>query len=161
MKELRMKAPFSILLIASILFLPLYSYVKGNYRWRHCYTRGSYGRITDLKQIGLGIMIYSSDNYYGTMPLNLWDLYDDGKGVISDPMLLASPGDSEPQAENGDWGQNRYHYLFEGGADPSNIRADTPIVIYATEHGYTVLFMDTHVKFYSRENFHEVFNSKS
>ncbi len=151
-----------IFLVSALLFFPTFSYLQKRSaseswpRWR------GYGRISNLKQIMIAIIVYSDEDFEdGTMPDYLWQLYPD---YISDPSMLASPADLEPAPVSGRNGLqiNRLYYLFEGcGTSLHDLSPGTPVVYYPfLRHdgiAYAVVFADGHARIFSENEFMDIF----
>ncbi len=92
--------------------------------------------IGNLKQIGLGLRMYSSEAHRGRMPETLAELYDDGGGILGEERIFLD-------AATG----TGYHYV--GG---SAMRVPSAVVAFSggfARGGATlrlVLFMDGHVE---------------
>ncbi len=89
---------------------------------------------SNLRQIGLSIQMYASEQYYGTMPTSLQDLYQGGAGLISDDKIFEIPGAAGRYgyvAEAGDTGPEDEIIAFElreGGP------ADHALALYRDSH---------------------------
>ncbi|MBN2712135.1 MAG: DUF3352 domain-containing protein [Planctomycetes bacterium] len=100
--------------------------------------------MNNLKQIGLGIEMYASDEYKGKMPESFAELYDNGNGIIGDPKAFASPSDGAG-----------YHYIK---GLPKNAYSSC-IVAFTADSSYPdgriALYRDCHVRFLKRDAFEE------
>ncbi len=137
----------STLAIAAILFFPIRGCMPTSSSGPQRYY--GYGRMGDMKQVGLGLLMYAGD-HDGRFPDELWALQDEG---ILGASLLASPADL-PDAEPDKTGLlYRYHYFGAGLSDDLPIPDHTPLLIYPFEsngqYHVTVLFIDAHVEFCS------------
>jgi hypothetical protein len=71
-----------VLVVLAALFLPTFIAKKQNSYRMHCHN--------NLMQIGTGLALYSSDTYYGQLPIHgpKSALYDNGNGIIGDEMIF-------------------------------------------------------------------------
>ena len=144
-----------VLIIAALLYFPVVSWLRrtmldGNRRHgRYAY---GYGRLSDMKQIGLGLAIWSAQNN-GRYPRSLVELYDGGNGIVNDPIILAAPGDLENLGLYYGFFIERYNFLYPG-ADANAIPPNAPVIVYPyrtrieSDIRVTVLFGDGHVRLF-------------
>ena len=135
-----------VVFISAILFVPIYLGLEKHNRNSNRRYAG-YGRRSDLKQIGLAMHLYCQ-SYNEFLPPTLSILYP---GFISDPRVLASPGEIEENEERESWSPQRYHYLYEGSSvSLRDVPVNLPLVINSFIAGdevyYAILFADGHVE---------------
>ncbi len=132
-----------ITLLAIALFFPIFNGLekqKPRRLWR------GYGRMGDLKQIGLGLLMYSGE-HQGHFPEDLWALYDE---EILSARMLASPAEveGEPGDQRGIF--DRYHYLGAGLKDDAAEASITRLVVYPyrseEQMHVSALYVDGHVE---------------
>ena len=133
-----------ILVVAALLLLPTYSSLKG--KGSHG-SRNGYGRSGDLKQLGLGLLMYSGESS-GAFPTDIWTLYDET--IIDSPRMLANPADL-PGAEPDHVGIfDRYHNFGDGLRDDDPDPTSTILIAYPFRSGdamhVNVLFVDGHLE---------------
>ncbi len=109
------------------LLLPALSRARNAARSAKC--------MNNLRQIGLGITMYSGDTYYGKMPKTLKDLWAGGEGIVGDKHAFICP-----ESHNG------FHYVqgLPKSASPLSIVAFDARGSHA--RGRNVLFRDCHIE---------------
>ena len=108
--------------------------------------RRGYGRAGDLKQIGLGLLMYSGE-YSGNFPPSLWTLHDTG---ILNAGLLASPADLPDAGSDPAGFCDRYYYLGAGLRDDTPNATNRPLLVYPFQQvdglHVSILYVDGHVE---------------